>query len=200
MGKTNTWNYTFIMFGGWKAVRACRHVVRRVQQSNVPTMRDWGHSCHNPQLKLSSPHGWVNVGVQLVPHWLPTPSIPYSTRIQGICCSQCKYSKAFALTTWTSLGKADELNNVLRFSRRNKKSNETEGFHIMTIVEYFGGHTTQVHICDGLHYLTRAEENTAFLKNVALFNKCAFLKHLSFDVNNLRVDRHSLSNLPFLSI
>jgi hypothetical protein len=111
-----------------------------------------------------------------------------------------KILKHLSLTTWASLGKVDELNNVVRLNKRNIKSNETEGFHIMTIVEYFGGHTTQVHTCDGLHYLTRAEEKTAFLKNVALFNKCAFLKHLSFDVNNPRDDRHSLSNLPFSSI
>lgn len=67
----------------------------------------------------------------------------------------------------------------------------------------------KVQACDVLHYLTHVEEKTTFfnrwsfltfLKNIALFNRCAFLKHLRFGVNNLRDNRHSLSTLPFSSI
>ena len=57
-GKTGTWNYAWIMPSGWKAIRACKRVAKCVKHSEVPIMRDRGHSCNNPQLTLSPPHAW----------------------------------------------------------------------------------------------------------------------------------------------
>lgn len=93
MGKTSTWNYAWIMFVG------C------VQRSEVPTMQDWGHSCHNPQLTLSPPHGWVTIGVQLVPVDYQLHQFPIQIEDKEYVVSNAKILKHLPLQLGPHLAK-----------------------------------------------------------------------------------------------